>query len=387
MSQRCLFDKIVNAPTVFTDETVFCADYLPEELPGRHDQLQELFGMFRSVIRSPKKAHQEVVVQGPIGSGKTTLIRYFMDAILQFTKASADGQFAAVHINCRKMNRPIPLLTTIIQSTVDPYFPTRGFSPDELLQALVTRYSNLGIHLILCLDEFEYLLADKAGKDLLYSLLRFHDDNFTRKMRLSIILVTRSSSLQSILDATMFSTLSGKTLAVNGYIASQLEEILHHRAKMGIRHGVVGPEIFTTIAQRIAQQGGDARIAIELLWRAGKRADRLGDSTIKQRHLGESYLAKTTSVSASSPASDLSIHERFLLQALRAGLKTARTRRITMGQLKKHYNAVCTKKGETPRHHTQLWKLIGNLRHKKLLISEVGPHPEKRGRTTLLQLP
>ena len=119
MSQRCLFDKIVNAPSVFTDETVFCADYLPDELPGRHSQLQELFGMFRSVIHFPKKAYQEVVLQGPIGSGKTTLIRYFIQSILQFTRKSNTSQFAAVHINCRKMNRPIPLL------------PSRPFTPDR----------------------------------------------------------------------------------------------------------------------------------------------------------------------------------------------------------------------------------------------------------------
>jgi cell division control protein 6 len=391
MSQRCLFDKIVNAPSLFTDETVFCTDYLPDELPGRHSQLQELYGMFRSVIHYPKKAYQEVVLQGPIGSGKTTLIRYFIQSILQFTRKSNTSQFAAVHLNCRKMNRPIPLLTAIIQAT-DPHFPTRGFSADELLQSLVARYADLGLHLILCLDEFEYLMADKDGRDLVYSLLRFHDDTVNKKIRLSPILVTRATSLETIVDPTMFSTLSGKMIVLKKYTVSQLESILQDRAEIGIKHGAVDPAVFTIIAQDVAQMGGDARVAIELLWRAGKRADRLGESMIKRQHLGDNPFGKVSQfgqvapVKQPSSSAELSLHERFLLKALRTGLENTQTQKLTMGQLKTHYRNVCTKKGETPRHHTQLWKLIGRLRHKKLIFSEVGPHPEKRGRTTLLEL-
>jgi len=150
----------------------------------------------------------------------------------------------------------------------------------------------------------------------------------------------------------------------------------------------VESEVLTTIARIVARKGGDARIAIEILWRAGKHADRLGDSIIRSHHLDSKQLAQVKPLSSPSTSLDLDLspHEMLLLKALHFSVSNNQTEKITMGQLKNCYQGLCAKRGEKPRHHTQLWKLIGRLRGKNLIQSEVGPHPQSRGRTTLLQL-
>lgn len=266
--------------TVFADESNFSADHLPEELPERDEQLQELFGLFRSVVRIPRKAHQQVVLLGPIRSGKATIARYFMRSLCQFDEA----HFAAVHLNCQKTSSPSRLLTSVIQK-IDPHFPTRGFSPDELLLILAARYSDLGLHLILCLDDFDSLLAKQAGKELLYSLVRLSDDSVSGKMRLSLLLVTNNRELPAMVDASIWSTLKYKQLYLPAYTVAQVEAILTQRASIGLNRDGVEKGVLSTIARTVAQLGGGARDAIEFLWHAGKTADSHGASTIGPHHL------------------------------------------------------------------------------------------------------
>jgi cell division control protein 6 len=379
---------------IFADERVFCPDYLPEILHGREPQIRDLLNHFRGVIKHPQEISQNAILQGPVASGKTVLVQFFYDLLDRFeSKTNSFSKtnsvaFRCVHINCRQTSQPIPLLTSIIHEA-DPYFPTRGFSPDELLQALVKCYAAKKTHLILCLDDFEYLLNTKDGTDLLHNFVRFHDDLSNRRMRLSLILVTRSAAFHTKGENAIFSALRGKIIQIPSYTTEELTKILHNRAQKGFRPNLIDATVVETIAGMAAPQDDDARLAIRLLWNTGQRADRLKASKIEDSHIPrnepwQQQDAETVFTASSEP--ELPIHEEFLLQALKKGLKNDQTRKLTMGQLKTHYNAVCTNAGEPPRHHTQLWKLIGNLKHKKLLVSEVGPHPEKRGRTSLISL-
>ncbi|MFQ5981478.1 MAG: Cdc6/Cdc18 family protein [Candidatus Heimdallarchaeota archaeon] len=272
---------------IFKDESVFAADYLPDELPGRHGQLQELFKKFRPVMHDPRRAHQEVMLEGPIGSGKTTLLCYFLRSILQFTKKAQEVQFTAFYLNCRKMTSPSRLLAAIIQHA-DPSFPTQGLSLDELLQSVVASYTDHRLHLILCLDEFDALLDKHARHELLYSLVRLADDTLRFKMRLSLFLGTTDQKLPAMSDAWAVNILKCKPLFLPAYTVAQLEAILTQRASIGLIHHGVERGVLSTIARTVAQQGGGARAAIELLWHAGNTAASSGATTITLQHLVDS---------------------------------------------------------------------------------------------------
>ena len=69
------------------------------------------------------------------------------------------------------------------------------------------------------------------------------------------------------------------TLITRLYNASELTDILDERIKMAFEDRAVMPETLQLICE-IATERGDARDAIELLWRAGKQADSVGSSVI-----------------------------------------------------------------------------------------------------------
>ncbi len=380
-----VIDEIIKGQTVFLNENIFSVDYLPNELPGRQDQLQELIEMFREVILHPNKFHQEIVIQGPTGSGKTTLIRYFLRSFSHFLRKDFANRFEFVQINCRKMNRPLPIISTIIHR-LDPMCSIRGFSTDELFQQLIQRYSSVKTHLLLVLDEFDFLLKENTGKKILYSLLRFYDDNSTIPMKLSLILITKQNNLKEITDNSILSTILGKIILLPAYSFLEIKKILEDRVRLGLKSNVINEDLINQLSIISAENGGDARIAIENLWRVGKKADQLKKDSITNEHLELSFHNTFKFFRNDINEPNLSDHEEIILEALNEILEKSKLSYVPMGQIKNHYINLCKTKGAEPRGHTQIWKFINRLQEKGLISTEVGAYPNSKGRTTLIRI-
>lgn len=56
--------------------------------------------------------------------------------------------------------------------------------------------------------------------------------------------------------------------------------------EQAFRPGSVPDEAIHTIAERVAEQSGDCRKALEILLRAGRTADQEGESELTLEHLG-----------------------------------------------------------------------------------------------------
>ena len=65
----------IGAGLVLANPEVFGFDYVPEKLVGREDSQEQLAGMFVGLAH-PEGAGRAVVT-GPVGSGKTALIKRF----------------------------------------------------------------------------------------------------------------------------------------------------------------------------------------------------------------------------------------------------------------------------------------------------------------------
>ena len=72
-------------------------DYVPSELPHRTEQLKKLAQMFKPVFVN---IAQNVLIRGPVGTGKTAMTKYFCQSLVQI--ARKQGKILEyVHINCR----------------------------------------------------------------------------------------------------------------------------------------------------------------------------------------------------------------------------------------------------------------------------------------------
>nr|KXH70326.1 MAG: hypothetical protein AM324_01310 [Candidatus Thorarchaeota archaeon SMTZ1-83] len=176
-----------------------------------------------------------------------------------------------LHINCR-VSKSAYLVYLRILREFKPRFPRRGHSPEELLQMIVEVLDEEDRYLLLMLDELDYFIRQR-GADILYDLTRLMDDRLNVPQRLSMIGIGRKVPLsEDILDSSTLSTLQRNILRFEQYSSEALYDILKERSDVAFRENTVMDETLQLICD-IASDRGDARYAIELLWRAGKQAD------------------------------------------------------------------------------------------------------------------
>jgi cell division control protein 6 len=74
--------------------------------------------------------------------------------------------------------------------------------------------------------------------------------------------------------------LNCQTLRFNSYNAPQLQKILKTRVEQAFKPGTVPDDVIEEIAEQVADNSGDCRKALEILLRAGRKADKKGVSVV-----------------------------------------------------------------------------------------------------------
>ncbi len=87
----------IGAGKILLDPNPLSFDWIPQELVARNEQLGELASMFIGIDTSQSSGR--AIVTGPVGSGKTVLVRRFSEDLMRHL----DGRrrIQPVHINCR----------------------------------------------------------------------------------------------------------------------------------------------------------------------------------------------------------------------------------------------------------------------------------------------
>lgn len=361
LSQEC---------TIFKNEQVFEPTYSPKKLVHRDKELAYLANHFRSItFRDSLNSCKQVVIQGPVGSGKTAVAKHLGATLERYCSMNPSQQAARImffHLNCRRQKSWHSIFTNILRQLV-PAFPIRGFSANELLTYLIRILEEKNQGLLLCLDEIDYILP--KGQDMLYSLIRHHEG--TRRgdqnqARISLILITRNPQFQKLLDPVLLSSLSQRLITFEPYTAPQLFDILSLRAHTGLFNEGYSNEIISQVANIASKRGGDARYAIELLWRSGKITDQEGSSKIDLEHLRRAQ-AEVFPVK-NSIITDLSFQLKNVLLALAVLLDNEKTRSfVTTRELRKKYTEICKETNLLPRKQTQFWSYLQDLSQQGLI--------------------
>jgi cell division control protein 6 len=371
----------LSRPSIFKNEEPLSLEYLPSRLPHREQQLRFLAELFRSVIEKPGATSPRVLVTGDIGTGKTVLTQRFGTDI-ENTAKNMKLNLRYVHVNCREYRGSLFMILKHVIQKFTTQFPQRGFSSEELLHILLDYLEDKNLHVILALDEADILIRTE-GSTSLYNLTRIQEERPGRPVRLSLIVVFRELKSLEKLDRSTQSTLQRNIIRLDKYSSTQLESILRERIELSFREGTVSEEIISFIAD-IASANGDARYAIELVWRAGKHADSEGSNEIKPDHV-------RTAASAVYPVmrtdflQPLSLHEKLILLALARVLERSSEAYTSMGDMEIGYRMACEELHEPPRAHTQVWKYVQNLNSTGIVTTRPST-TGFRGKTTLLGL-
>ena len=134
MNNLNFLDEEIEKPSVFTDESKLSAEYLPDNLFHRTENLKNIARHFRGLFL-PIRSTRRMIISGPVGSGKTSIAKMFG---LWAQKKGKDENLNIkyVHINCRRNRTPFMILLAITRE-LNSHVPTRGYSADELMEMIV----------------------------------------------------------------------------------------------------------------------------------------------------------------------------------------------------------------------------------------------------------
>ena len=446
--------------SVFRDESFLFPEYLPHQIPHRDAQLRALELYFQSVVQNASKASQNVMLSGPVGSGKTMLAKKLGESLQK--KAALYGNLVKMlHVNCRidktlqsvmvralsALGQNYPsrgysfeeLLSVLVEelrsnhmhlviafdevdslitsdpsalytitrlretaqgsqvfssllisktldymkavdlSTLGQNYPSRGYSFEELLSVLVEELRSKHMHLVIAFDEVDSLIT--SDPSALYTITRLRETAQGSQV-FSSLLISKTLDYMKAVDLSTLSSVQWNEVSLEPYSAAQLLDIIVSRSE-AFSDGALGDNSMQ-LAADIASLYGDARYALDLVYRAGKLADISESPRILPEHI-RSAKASLPPGFSKEELNYLSKHQRLILMAVSALLKKGDSTYVTIGEVEKSYSVLCESMGVGANHHTQVWNDVNELSRKGIIETQLSGRG-MRGRTTLIGL-
>jgi cell division control protein 6 len=366
----------IGAGFILNKPEVFGFDYVPEMLVGREDLQGQLASLF-STIGHPEGTGRAVVT-GPVGSGKTALVKRFCEDVIRHVADKRNIKY--VHVNCRNASTASRVMQKIVQD-LDPGHPDRGLGVGELLTSLRRMLHGDNSHIIVVLDEVDHLLRH-SGDDIIYKLMRIDEDG-SRAGTLSAILISQEQVLDMLENAVISRLGRSNHIRVPPYDENGLLKIATQRREIGLVTGTCTDDILNLISQAAAPSG-DARQAIELLEGAAKRAESSGRSLIEPKDVQKTVITLPNNVDSMN-IEEIPSHAMLVLLGLCRRLK--KKENVTSGEAEKLYHVVCEEYDQAPKGHTTFWKHLKRLAQEDIIVSKTAKSDVGRGRTQHISMP
>jgi cell division control protein 6 len=370
--------------SVFKDEAKLDINYVPRRLLHREAEMRLLAEFFNFALTAPERMAQRALIVGDVGTGKTALSQRFgIDLTQQAKQRGINLHY--IHVNCRQYRGSLFLILHQAVSFFHPNFPKRGFSEEELLNILLQVLDEKNAYVILTLDEFESLI-EREGSEPVYKLTRLQESRLNKPQRISLICILKSLKAIEDLDFSTRSTLQSNIIRLERYSREQLADILNDRVQLAFKPLAVPEDTVNLIAELAHSEGGNARFAIELLWRAGKYAD-AEDLGVVTPECVRKAVSSIFAMTKKSDLAFLSMHEKLFLLGIARFFKENTDRAYaSLTEVEKAYSVVCEEFDVKPHTHTQLWKYLQTLSTLGIVKKSVSVAGQ-RGRTTLVCLP
>lgn len=363
---------------IFKAEEKLSPDYIPSKLPHRETELKLLETFFSGVISGASRISTRVIITGSVGTGKSALVKLFGSRAVEEAKRSGvDLRF--LYVNCRISKSTFLILSRLVEQ-LKARISTRGFSNEELFHKILNYLEIKDIYAIIALDEVDLLIS--RHEDVLYLLSRIGEERESIP-RISMILVTRNPEIFEMLDESTRSSLLGNVIHLSEYDSGQLYDILKFRAEEALIPGALMEESLRLIAD-LAGERGDARYALDILWRAGKYAEAESSHRISPEHVRKASASIYPAIRREH-LEFLFPHEHLILLALTRGLQRGQAY-ITAGDLYQNYQLICEEYSTEPRAYTRFWEYLQRLDDLGIIRIKVRSEGT-RGRRSYISLP
>ena len=336
------------------DRDILRPAYLPDRLPHRESQIEQLVQVFVPALRGERPSN--VLIYGLTGTGKTAVVKYLEK---ELRKADGTGIVRFLYLNGQVVDTPYGVLAHIANSLIETAtdkVPFTGLSVDRVYQLLVETLDARKRVVVVALDEIDRIVA-KSGDDFLYQLTKVNED--LERSCISLLGISNELKFTEFLDPRVRSRLGDEKMLFPPYNADELKDILSHRAGLAFAPEVVAPEVLSLMAALAAQEHGDARRALDLLRVSAEIAERSGDERIIVDHVmkAKNKLELDTVVEA---VKCLPTQAKLILLGIILNEEIGNTR-MTTGEVYSTYRDLCRKTGISPLTQRRVTDLISEL--------------------------
>ena len=283
--------------TIFKNEEMLSPDHLPELLPHREQQIKQIANNL--LPASKGRQPQNTFVFGSPGIGKTASIKYV------FREFESYSGIKTIYINCWDYKTAVAVLS---KTAIELGYPVqrRGWGKDEIFDKLIEVLNKINKGLIICLDE-----VDQLEQEALYDLLRLNSKNPAGLVAISNIPFVFVNA-----EPRIRSSLGMDEIEFKPYTLMEMKDILQERVKYGVTS--VEDGVVMLAANHAVQKGGDVRIGLQCILKAGRVAEQENANKIKIEHMRK-VLKEVKEVKPEILKEKVNGHERAILEILKDG--------------------------------------------------------------------
>jgi len=274
------FDKNV----VFKNKAILQANYKPEEILHRSDQIKQIASILGTGLRGEKTSN--LFLYGKTGTGKTLSINYVQEELIKRLRKDADFKLKIEYLNC-KLKKVADTEYRILAELIKKFggkIPETGLPTQAVYSKFIETIDSERQLVVLILDEIDQTVK-KISNDFLYNLTRLNSE--LSKAQICIVGISNNLTFLNEIDPRVKSSLSEEEIVFPPYNAVQLQEILKQRALVAFKEGVLQQGVIENCAAFAAREHGDARRALDLLRVAGELAERGGSNKLILKHIDE----------------------------------------------------------------------------------------------------
>ena len=161
--------------SVFRDRSKLSPRYVPEELPHRQAQIQQIVHVFSDAAKDPDRFPLTILqVVGAAGIGKTsTVIKSSKMIEEQFTKSRLTLKTAYINLKLQGGNKFA--IYRFLLERIAPELPAQRLSAEEMLRYLLRYLRENKQYALIIMDEIDYLIKTSKDTGIIYDLTRLNE--------------------------------------------------------------------------------------------------------------------------------------------------------------------------------------------------------------------
>ncbi|MDQ3562103.1 MAG: AAA family ATPase, partial [Thermoproteota archaeon] len=273
---------------IFKNKSKLSPRYLPDELPHRETEIQQIVRVFSDAPKDPDRFPLSILqVIGAAGIGKTsTVLR--SSKLLEELFAKNRLKLKNVYINMKLQGGNKFAIYRFLLERIAPELPAQGLSAEEMLRYLLQYLRQNNEYALIVIDEIDYLVKSSKDIGIIYDLTRLNEYELDKPCFVKgVIFIARSMEFYTKLDAAELSTLGRVPMEFHPYTLQQVSDILESRVAEAFNPKALGSDVIDKVSSitTSAEVNGDVRYALDLLLYAGNLAESSGSGRVTLDHL------------------------------------------------------------------------------------------------------